>query len=461
MVTIEPRAWAQEVFGKCTLGDVRRERRLKLIASGLAEHSGKSLVSACGLNAAELEGTYRFVENKHVEGEAIREGGFESVKARVGDFDVLLAAEDTTTLSYSHAPVGTGELGGPSGTKSRGFWVHSSLLIDPQTSMTVGLLDQQWWVRPERVEVENKAGKQAYKARESFKWQRCSEAMEARLGPDMSRVISVCDREADIFEYLHYKSIREQRFVVRSSSNRRLIGEYEERLEEEVDSWWPKHQREVEVPQRGGRKSRKISVQIAAGTLELRVPSGRAETLDTIKLNVVQAYELNAPEGEEPLHWRLYTSEPIEATEQIDFILKAYALRWRVEDFHKAWKTGCKAEALRLRSAENLERAASVLAFVAVRLLRLRERTEREPEAPCTALLEDDEWRCLWVSVEKTRPPSQPPTMLWAHIAIARLAGWYGSKKKSRVGWQKYWQGYSRFQDLLSGWRLAQAMREM
>ena len=178
-------------------------------------------------------------------------------------------------------------------------------------------------------------------------------------------------------------------------------------------------------------------------------------------MNVVQAYEVCPPAGEEPLFWRLYTTEPIDTPEQLDFILTAYNLRWRVEDFHKAWKTGCKVEELRLRSVDNIERAASILAFVAVRLLRLRERTEREPQAPCTDILDRDEWQCLWLAVEKTRPPTLPPTIEWAHFAIARLAGWYGSKKKGRVGWIKYWQGYSRFQDLLSGWRLAQGLQEM
>ncbi len=36
----------------------------------------------------------------------------------------------------------------------------------------------------------------------------------------MSEVISVCDREADLFEYLTYKHEQQQRFIVRSMQSR-------------------------------------------------------------------------------------------------------------------------------------------------------------------------------------------------------------------------------------------------
>ena len=58
----------------------------------------------------------------------------------------------------------------------------------------------------------------AYEEKESYKWQRASQAMATRLGPQMSKVISVCDREADIIEYLRYKTDTQQRFIVRSIS---------------------------------------------------------------------------------------------------------------------------------------------------------------------------------------------------------------------------------------------------
>lgn len=41
-------------------------------------------------------------------------------------------------------------------------------------------------------------------------------------GEIQKRVITVCDREADIWHYLHYKVSHGQRFVVRTAQNSRL-----------------------------------------------------------------------------------------------------------------------------------------------------------------------------------------------------------------------------------------------
>ena len=54
-------------------------------------------------------------------------------------------------------------------------------------------------------------------------------------------------------------------------------------------------------------------------------------------------------------------------------MIRIYTARWRVEDFHKAWKTGAGAERQRMTEPGNLERTVSILAFVGVRLLQLRE----------------------------------------------------------------------------------------
>ena len=46
--------------------------------------------------------------------------------------------------------------------------------------------------------------------------------MAERLQGQMANVISVCDREADIYEYLQYKLTEQQRFVVRSMQSRHI-----------------------------------------------------------------------------------------------------------------------------------------------------------------------------------------------------------------------------------------------
>ncbi|GKX51800.1 hypothetical protein SOASR029_21090 [Budvicia aquatica] len=62
--------------------------------------------------------------------------------------------------------------------------------------------------------------KRPYKEKESYKWQKASEQMASRLGDTQSRVISVCDREADIWQYLDYKVRQGERFVIRAAHDR-------------------------------------------------------------------------------------------------------------------------------------------------------------------------------------------------------------------------------------------------
>ena len=78
------------------------------------------------------------------------------------------------------------------------------------------------------------------------------------------------------------------------------------------------------------------------------------------------ATEQAAREGTEPVEWLLLTTEPVTTHEQALNVLRMVSRRWRIEEFHKAWKSGTHVEALRPRSAKNLERGVVILAFVAI-----------------------------------------------------------------------------------------------
>jgi hypothetical protein len=107
-----------------------------------------------------------------------------------------------------------------------------------------------------------------------------------------------------------------------------------------------------------------------------------------------------------------------------------------------------------MQSAQNLERVAVVLAFIAVRLLQLREAladdakaSARSAERPCTEVLSAPEWQVLWITQARRRPPKRPPSLRWAHDAIARLGGWADTKRTGRVSWQTMWDGWFRLSE--------------
>ena len=62
---MESTTWSQDEFGTAELGDKRRTSRLKAMARGLADRPGGKMTRVFEFGA-ELEGAYRFLENKDV-----------------------------------------------------------------------------------------------------------------------------------------------------------------------------------------------------------------------------------------------------------------------------------------------------------------------------------------------------------------------------------------------------------
>jgi hypothetical protein len=208
----------------------------------------------------------------------------------------------------------------------------------------------------------------------------------------------------------------------------------------------------VNLPQRGGRPARTASLHLTSTAVELKRPHTLgAKYPAKVQINAVLAEELKPPKGQEPLKWMLLTTEPIETLAEVETVLRFYRLRWRIEVFHKAWKSGAGVERQRMQSADNLERIAVVLAFIAIRLLQLRELFEEGVDVGCEPILDLEMWHLLWVAVEKTKPPRKPPSARWAYHALARLAGWTDSKGTGKAGWDTLWNGWSRLQAQYEG----------
>ncbi len=469
MIPRPPEQWAEVTFGCTDLGDKRRTNRLVQVAAELSAHTGFSLAASCEGDLASVEGAYRLIENEAVKPEAIAEGGFHATTLAAKDSELLLAVEDSTTLGYKHsARAELGDLGGPEDSKTKGFWAHTVMLIDADTEKTIGLIDQQRWKRDDAKRGKKHKRKQRpYEEKESFKWQQSSENVQRILGDQMTKTISVCDREADIFEYTRYKLANIQRFVVRATQNRILIGE-EQRLFDGLAAEPVLGKYTVRVPQRGGRKERKATLQVKSKTVIIQSPQRPGGRLEPITINILSAEEINN-ETEDKLRWILLTSEPVDTFEDCRTLLRFYELRWRIEEFHKAWKTGAGVERLRMLCPDNLERMAVILMFVAVRLLQIREalvlpyaRKQKDgkvwnEKTPANEVVSDDEWKVLWITKENNPLPDKPPTLTWLFHTIAKLGGWSDSKRTGVPGWLAVWEGWAKLQDRVRTYRLTRA----
>ena len=460
-------AWAEELFGECDLGDKRRTKRLVKLASSLTEQVGKSVSAVCNGNDAALEGNYRFIRNDEISPSAIGEGGYKSVAKKANDCEVVLAIEDTTTISYYHSVVEElGDIGGPSLGHKRGFFAHTILLVDAHKKETLGLIEQNIWQRdPASRGKRHERTKKAYEEKESYKWELASEKMTKRLGENQKKVISVCDREADIYDYLTYKLKHNQRFIVRAGQNRKLA-EIDGTLIDAFNKAPKLGTYELLISQKGGRQSRKTKIDLHSCTVELKNPLD-AE-IEPLKMTLVVALESKASIKEEAISWIILTSESASSYEEAKEVIEFYAMRWCIEEFHKAWKTGAGAERQRMQSSDNLERMLVILSFVAVRLFQLREALDSEFEnkreaekLPCTTVLSKEEYKVLWFAHQrkdekKKALPKVTPNLSWAYREIAKLGGWNNSKRTGRASWLTIWHGWFRLQERLDGYLAAQ-----
>lgn len=448
--------WAESVFGECQLPDLRLNRRLILTAAQLALDPEVSVNAACKGDPAVQEGAYRLLENDSVSASSIAEGGFASTVSACDSTDEdLLLIMDTTKLPFSHSVIK--ELGplGYSSTKGPYGWkVHSSLMLSGSNGFTLGLIDQEFWQRDATSHGKSQHRRQrSYPDKESFKWELGLSRSAERLGSQMSRVISVCDREADIYEFLAYNELQGYRYVVRACYDRALSDE-DAKLFDQVRSQAALGQTEVEVKQRGGRVARVATVTLRSCRVTLRPPRGKRKDFTPLTLWVVIIEEESPPDGVKPLVWILLTTEPAGSFDEALKVQRHYTFRWRIEEFHKAWKTGCGLHQARMQYADNLQRLAQILAFIGVRLLQMRE--WKDTETDCEELLKPEEWKLLWLSSKKNEPlPTKPPTLKWAFYTIAKMGGWIDTKRNGRVGWKAMWKGYAILQERLEGWKIA------
>ncbi len=148
--------WAKNHFNSANLGDPRRTQRVIKVASHMARCSGKSIALSCKGNEADVEGAYRLIRNDNVSPEVIRAAGFRYTAELAKSFSEILAIDDTTSLSHRHQVADDlGKLGIIT-DKSRGWWVHSTLLLDSRTTQTIGLIHQDYWLRPDAPEDADK-----------------------------------------------------------------------------------------------------------------------------------------------------------------------------------------------------------------------------------------------------------------------------------------------------------------
>ncbi len=138
-------------------------------------------------------------------------------------------------------------------------------------------------------------------------------------------------------------------------------------------------------------------------------------------VHVVEVVETHPPDGEEPVRWVLFTSEPIACADDIWEVVDTYRARWVIEEYFKAIKTGTGYKKLQHRSAQTLLNALSAKAVVAWDLLRLRHLGRYLPDADADLVVN----RVQLALLQRLRPKLVPAAATAADVmrGVAGLGG--------------------------------------
>lgn len=440
--------WVRQEMETLELGDARREARVLRMIEQFAAQPGASIPKACA-SAADTKAAYRALESEHTSAEEIRRAHARSSVERARALERVLVAQDTTALSFGTRPGIEGL--GPVGKKgTHGLLVHSGLVLTPE-GVPLGVVHQQVWGRPAAADQRQSRRSRLIEEKESFRWLETVDAVESQM-PNATEVWVVGDREADIFELFAMPRRAGLELVVRATQDRKLKNAAADTLHRAVEAASELGRMEVAVPRSRKRKARTAVLEVRACGLTLEPPRnyvGRRD-LTPVEVHAVRVREVGStPEGEEPIEWLILTTLPVRTQAEAEAVVEAYAQRWKVETYHYVLKSGCGVEELQLHHAERIERALALYTVVAWRLLYMTYVAREAPQLPCTAILEGEEWRLLYVVSSRRGAvlPKSPPTVRDAVRRIAMLGGFQGRKGDGEPGVQSIWTGFRRLME--------------
>lgn len=465
-------SWTEEEFKEISFGDSRLDERFHKIAKALLEKPS-GYESEVTDNWAEAKGCYRFFANEKVSKVEILKHHFKSTKERTRSVqDVVLAIQDTTYLDYTHCPTteGLGKLTRPKKGHNplMGLILHNTLAVTSKGEC-LGLLDQKIYKRSdEDIRKTNKT--RPIEQKESFRWLESVRNISSSCFE--SKIVYVCDREGDIFEF--FSEIAHQskhHFLVRAASDR-VIGDRCSKRGSSYKTiclWKFMNQQDfagelqIQMPAQRNRQARKADCSICFApvtfTPTYRRPGAKSNTTQPLCLHLYTIWikEFSPTPSGDGLEWMLLTDLPVlslkEAIEKIDW----YKARWHIENYHKVLKSGFNVENSRLNHADKLEKFAALMSVIAARVYQIKLTGRNNPTAPCTEILNTEEWKVLYQFIHKTKDvPSQLPSAKDVMLWIAKLGGFLARKGDGHPGSIVIWRAWQRFMDILESWKTFQ-----
>jgi len=461
---VEAKAWVDREIAGCEFGDERLAKRFRKVLGRIGSAMGQSIPLVCQ-DWANTKAAYRFFSNDRVSEEEILAGHFQSTRDRIAaNGGPLLVLHDTTEFSFQREKPdaigltyrinsGRDKAGRLRSHTVCGILMHSSLAVTIE-GIPLGLAAVKFWTRkkfkgtaalkrkinPTRVPIEKK---------ESVRWlENLKQATE--LVPEPDRCVHIGDRESDIYELFCKAQELGTHFVVRTCVDR-LAGDGDHTIADEMDDVEIKGLHRIEVRDNNGDPAQAV-LEIKYRQIRVLPPIGKQKRYPALILTVVHAEERETPKNRKKIDWKLITNLPVQSRQDAIEKIEWYAMRWKIEVFHKILKSGCRAEESKLRTAERLVNLISVFCILSWRVFWMTMINRSAPEAPPSIALTSVEIGLLDRLVNdrgKTFP--QRKTLGTYLTKIARLGGYLARANDLPPGNMVMWRGLSRLTDIELG----------
>lgn len=370
----------------------------------------------------------------------------------------VVVAQDSTEVNFPRHRRKDEQLGpaGRSG-KTPGFYLHAAVAIDAEDEALLGPVSGCLWVRGAEAVADRR--KRAFEDKRSQRWLEVAQAVSEQLADAVQRIV-VGDSESDIYALFARRPANTE-LLVRACQNRALR---DGRLLFAAAADWPVlGVYEVKVAPRGpGDRGRLAKVELRAGRLEVAHPQNGKREGDpaSLTLSLVEAREVAAPAGVEPLHWRLLSTLAAEDLAQAKELVRLYRLRWRIEQcFRMLKQDGLDIEQSQVGIRHALFNLTAMAFGAAARIIQLVDARDGSPR-PASDVASEAQIaaaRRLGPTLEgKTARQSNPYPeggLDWLSWIIARLGGWHCYYKPP--GPKTMRQGWDRFAAIAEGFALA------
>ena len=461
--------WVAHEFRHLDLGDQRLAKRLGTIVEDFARTPDALIPKACG-SWAKAKAAYRFFDNRRVAAAAIMGSHYQATAERIGQYQVVLLANDTTSLNYSSHPQtkGRGTIGSE---HDLGIMVHDTMAFTP-AGVALGLVDVQTWTRPPDEYGKRIRCKQLpIEQKESMNWLNSFKAaQQLQQAVAQTTLVGISDCESDVFALFELAMLNETgpELLIRATHNRgvdhpkKYLWDFMRSQKIIGDSAGESGSYIIEVPRKGNQPARQTELTIRFAEVPLKSPARRSKKkARVIRVWAILAEEENPPPDVEPICWLLLTTLPVTTLKDAIEKIRWYMVRWQIELFHKVLKSGCRVEDRQLETVEQLIRCLMVDAIIAWRILLLTKLGREVPDLPCTIVFDEYEWKALYYFVNKTQQlPDQAPTLQEAIRMVAKLGGFLGRKGDGQPGSITFWRGLIRLHDIVAAWLILPTLHD-